>query len=100
MIIYNQTIKVDWEIHNEFKFWIEEEVMEDAKNSDIIQTSKFLKLLDVDTSDGMIYCVQHYFDSQMAYNQYKMTEDLTFQRELKERFTDKLVIFTSILAEV
>jgi hypothetical protein len=100
MIIYNLTIKVDWEQHNAFKFWIEEEVLIDAANNEHIQSSKFLKLLDIDTSDGMTYCVQHYFDSQMAYNQYKMTEHSTFHKVLKERFSDKLVVFASILVEV
>lgn len=100
MIIYNTTIKVDWEIHNAFKLWVEEEVLINAKSMESIQTSKFLKLLDIDTSDGMTYCIQHYFDSMENYNEYKMTGDKDFKEALAARYSDKLVIFASVLAEV
>lgn len=100
MIIYNTTIKVDWDIHNEFKLWVEEEVLVNATSIESIQNSKFLKLLDVDTSDGMTYCIQHYFDSMENYNQYKLTGDRAFKEALATRYSDKLVIFASVLAEV
>lgn len=100
MVIYNITIKVDWSIHNHFKSWIEEEVLESAKEISTVNSSKFLKLLDVDSSDGMTYCVQHYFDNLGDYNMYKMAEDIVFKNELADRYKDKLVLFTSVLSEV
>ncbi len=100
MVIYNITIKVDWSIHNDFKLWIEEEVLLESKNIESVQNSKFLKLLDVDTSDGMTYCLQHYFNDLQEYNQYKMADDLNFKQRLAAKYKDKLVLFASVLSEV
>ena len=62
--------------------------------------SRIFRLVSVDSTDGITYCLQHYFTDLAAYNAYKMLGDLAFREELSGEFGDKLIIFASVLSEV
>jgi len=99
LIIFNITAKVEHGIHNDFISWIDEDVLKKPLE-EIEQPSRFFRLLGVDTSDGVTYCLQHYFKDQPGLNRYRVHGEVSFREELADRYGDKLVIFTSVLSEV
>ncbi|MEZ5006830.1 MAG: DUF4286 family protein [Chitinophagales bacterium] len=99
MILYNITIKADLDIAQELKFWIKEDYLPEINSSEKVIKAHLLKLLGVDVSDGITFCVQYHFDSMSEYNSFKMVEDAEFMSEIMSKFSDKLVLFASILSE-
>ena len=99
MILFNITIKVDTDVNNDFVKLIGDDWLSYIKEG-LVQPSRFFRLLGVDTTDGITYCLQHYFTDQTAFNMYKIDEDMAFHAEMADRYGDKLVIFSSVLLEV
>jgi hypothetical protein len=62
--------------------------------------SKLFRLMGVDASDGVTYCLQHYFTGLEALNAYRTGGELAFREDLSGSFGDKLVVFASVLSEV
>ena len=98
MIIYNITIKVELEILNDFVDWAKHYVGSSPDGNEL--PSRIYQLMNVDSSDGITYCLQHYFMSVEAFNMFKIQGDLAFREELADRYGDKLVVFASVLSEV
>lgn len=65
-----------------------------------VQESRLFRLMNVDSQDGITFCLQHYFSDLTAYNQHIVTADSSFRAILTERFNDKLIVFASVLKEV
>lgn len=99
MLIYNITIKADLDAHLDLVDWIRESQLP-AAGDYLLKPSRLYRLLNVDTSDGITYCLQHHFADMAAYNRYMAGHDTAFREELSGRFPDKLVVFSSILSEV
>jgi len=57
-------------------------------------------LIGVDTTDGVTYCLQHYFDDVSGFNMFRAQGEVSFNADLADRYGDKLVIFSSVLSEV
>ncbi len=99
MILFNITMKIDHDVHNDFLQWIRGEHTGDRLEGTVM-ASRLYRLTGVDVRDGITYCLQHYFRDNEAYNQHVISGDLAFREDLSGRYGDKLVVFSSVLAEV
>ena len=99
MILFNITIKVEHGVHNDFIHWVDGDVLRESVDG-TEQASRFFRLLGVDASDGITYCLQHYFTDLEAFNLFKSKGELSFRADLADRYGDKLVVFSSVLSEV
>ena len=99
MILYNITIKADLDIVQDLKYWLKVEHLPEVNKSDKVLKAHLLKLLGVDVSDGITFCVQYHFGSMSEYNAFKIEEDAAFMSEIMSKFKDKMVLFASILSE-
>ncbi len=100
MVLFNITIKADLDIQSGFSDWVRREWLEEGPVTGLELPSRFFRLLGVDTSDGITFCLQHYFTDMEAYNRYIATADARFREEMAGRYRDKLVLFSSVLDEV
>ena len=98
MIIFNVTIKVDLDAHLAFLEWAQRYLGMQDEGSEL--PSKLFRLMGVDASDGITYCMQHYFSGLEALNVYRSKGELAFREDLSASFGDKLVVFASVLSEV
>lgn len=98
MIIFNVTIKADLDIHNDFLDWVRDYSCREREG--IRMPSRVFRLMGVDASDGITYCLQHYFTDIEALNNFRTGGELAFREELADRYSDKLVIFATVLSEV
>ncbi len=70
MILYNVTIKVNWNIHNKWLQWMKEEHMPEMVQTGCFTHFELLRLLEVDEEEGPTYAAQYYADSKAFYNKY------------------------------
>jgi hypothetical protein len=96
MIIYNVTVKVDAEIHDEWMKWMREKHIPDVMATGMFVHHQMAKVL-VDEADGMTYAIQYHCDSMELLEQYQMHHAPKLQREHAERYKDKFVAFRTLL---
>lgn len=100
MIIYNITVKVDLDISADFLDWVKSVVLYEANSNEPHEPSRCYLLRGVDMTDGMTYCIQHYFADIASYNDHMSAVNPYFQEEMTARYGDKVVSFSSVLSEV
>lgn len=96
MIIYNVTVKVDNEAHDEWIEW-----MRSKHIPDVMATGKFVehqmaKVL-VDDTDGVTYAIQYKCATMMDLDDYQENHAPALQREHAERYKDRFVAFRTLL---
>jgi hypothetical protein len=96
MILYNLTIKVEWQHNTELIDFLKKYIVETYTGSG----SELLSLQNVDTSDGPTYCMQLKFQDMGTYNQHMIVNDAKMKQELHQTFGDKVVYFGSVLQTI
>ena len=85
MIIYNVTIKVTWNIHDEWFQWMQSEHMPEVVATRCFTGSQFVRLIDTDDEDGPTYAAQYFANSRSDYDRYLEL----FAGELRDKSVDK-----------
>jgi hypothetical protein len=96
MIIYNVTVKVDHDVHDDWLSW-----MKEVHIPDVMRTGKFVehqiaKVL-VDDQDGTTYAIQYKCTSMQDLESYQTEHAPALQRDHAERYKDKFVAFRTLL---
>ncbi|MBC7902752.1 MAG: DUF4286 family protein [Gemmatimonadaceae bacterium] len=97
MILYNVTIKPDWDIHEAWVEWMKGEHFNDMQSTGLIKRCQLLRLLDMDESDGPTYACQYFLDGLADYQEYldKFADDM---RQRGDRlWAGKYVAFRSLM---
>jgi hypothetical protein len=97
MIIYNVTVKVDTEIHDEWLQW-----MRTVHIPDVIKTGRFIsnqiaRVLGQEESDGITYAIQYICEDMKTLHQYTITEAPALQKEHTDKYKDKFVAYRTLL---
>lgn len=97
MIVYNITIKVDWSVSQDWLTWMQETHIPDVLNTGCFDKYQFVRLLQVDETDGPTYAIQYYAASLSKYDYY-LQHYAPLQKELiKEKWNDKYDDFTTLM---
>ena len=96
MIIYNVTVKVDNDAHDEWLDW-----MKSTHIPAVLATKKFIdhqmaKVL-VDDTDGVTYAIQYRCEAMSELEAYHRDFAPSLQRDHAERYKDKFVAFRTLL---
>lgn len=96
MIIYNVTVKIDNDIHDDWMDW-----MRSIHIPEVMATQKFIdhqvaKVL-VDDEDGITYSIQYKCESMSKLEEYYQEHAPTLQRDHAERYKDRFVAFRTLL---
>lgn len=70
MIVYNVTIQVNWEIHDEWIPWIKQVHIPEILSTKQFTHHTMLKLLEVDETDGPTYVIQYFAANRENYEYY------------------------------
>jgi hypothetical protein len=102
MILYNVTIKIDNEVHEEWLAY-----MQDTHIPDVMQTGCFLEnrmsriVIPADPEkDGISYSVQYLCASMAVLQQYQARFAPALQQEHTSRYEGKFVAFRSVMEVV
>ena len=99
MILYNVTVKIDNEVHDE---WLE--YMQETHIPEVMQTGCFLEnrlsrmVIPADPEkDGVTYSVQYLCGNMAILQQYQARFAPTLQQDHKQRYDGKFVAFRSVM---
>ena len=97
MIIYNVTVKIDLDVHDEWLSW-----MKDKHIPDVLATGKFTenricKVLEQDESDGITYAIQYTCPGMSEYLAYQRDDAPALQAEHTLKYENKFVAFRTLL---
>lgn len=99
MIIYNVTVKVDPEVHDEWLQW-----MRETHIPEVLATGRFIDnrmaRVMVEEEDGVTYAIQYTCNDMETLQTYYENEAPALQADHAERYKDKFVAFRTLLEVV
>ncbi|WP_459210536.1 DUF4286 family protein [Aquimarina rhabdastrellae] len=96
MYIYNVTINVEDEIHNEWMLWMQNEHIPEMLATGKFSKALFTRVMVEEEMGGTTYSVQYTTDSKDTLERY-YTEDAETLRAKSNRFAGKFVAFRTEL---
>lgn len=100
MIIYNITIKIEWTIASEWLQWMQETHIQDVLNTGCFEKHQFVRLLQVDETEGPTYAIQYYAPALTKYDYYLQHHAALFMAQIKEKWGDKYLDFQTLMQVV
>ena len=99
MIVYNVTVKVDNEVHDDWFKWMKEHHIPDVMKTGLFASNNMMKVL-VDDEDGVTYSIQYRTTSWENLKEYQDKHAAGLQKEHTEKYAGKFVAFRTLLEEV
>jgi len=96
MIIYNVTIKIDNDVHEEWILWMRSKHIPSVMATGLFIDNKICKVL-TDETDGTTYSIQYSCQDMNDYEKYQNDHASNLQKEHTEKYKDKFVAFRTLL---
>jgi len=100
MIIYNVTIKVDYEIADAWLQWLLDEHIPAIIETKCFTDYKVVRLLEVDDSEGPTYAIQYYAESKADYNRYIEQYATGMRQKSFNKWGERFIAFNSVMQVV
>lgn len=97
MYIYNVTIKLTWQIHDEWFKWMKEKHIADVLNTQCFTDYKMVRLLDVDEDEGPTYAVQYFCNSIAEYELYINKYATNLRQDGLDKFGNSFIGFRTLM---
>jgi hypothetical protein len=99
MILYNVTVKVDFEIHDEWIKWMKEVHIPEVLATGYFVENKVYRLMEEISNDGITYAIQYTCKNMSDYITYQEKHAPALQKDHYDRYKDKFVAFRTLLKE-
>jgi hypothetical protein len=99
MIIYNVTVNVENDIHEDWLKWMKEIHIPDVMKTGYFLENRFCKVL-VEEESGFTYSIQYTCANMADLEEYYNTHAPRLQKEHKDRYEGKFVAFRTLLEMV
>lgn len=100
MIVYNVTIKINNEVHDEWVNWMKLIHIPEVMATGHFDDHRMMRILADDETDGVTYAIQYHTKDMQTYFDYQANEAPRLQKEIEEMFKDKYVAFRTIMRVV
>ncbi len=100
MIIYNVTIKIDLDVHDEWLSWMKLEHIPRVLETGLFNDHRMLRILEDDQSDGISYAVQYTAKDMSDYFTYEAEHAPALRQEAADKYPNKFVAFRTLLKVV
>ncbi len=97
MIIYNVTINIADDVHEEWLHWMQHAHIPDMLATGKFSSAKMAKVLVEEETGGTTYSVQYHTDSKETLQRYYQQDAPRLRADGLERFADKFVAFRTEL---
>jgi len=97
MFIYNVTTKVNWNIHDAWLEWMQQEHMPALIGTNCFVRYQLLKLHEQAEEEGLTYVAQYFAESKAAYNRYVELYAGKVSKEHADRWGDNFIAFRTLL---
>jgi len=99
MIVYNVTVKIDINVHDEWYRWMKNEHIPDVMETKLFTANKMYRLLEEDESDGITYSIQYFAESFSNYMSYKQKHAERLQQSHQDKFKNQYTAFRSLMRD-
>ena len=96
MIIYNVTINVDHEVHDEWLEWMKHTHIPDVMATGLFLDSRICRVL-ADDDGGITYAIQYTCADMATYERYRDEHAPRLQVETQEHFGGRFAAFRTLL---
>ena len=100
MIIYNVTVSINYDVHDEWVQWMKTVHIPDVMATGFFLENRFARVLLADESDGVSYSVQYMCKNMADLQIYQGSHAQRLQAEVKEKFDGKFAAFRTVLEMV
>lgn len=99
MIIYNVTVKIDQDVHDDWLQWMQECHIPDVMSTGLFLAHRLCRIFS-DDPDGTSYAIQYTCESMENLQLYQQKHAQRLQAEHTARYRDKFVAFRTLLEVV
>ena len=99
MIIYNVTISIDADAHDEWLAWMKDEHIPEVMSTGLFTDSRMMKVL-ADDEGGITYAIQYTAPDMAHYERYRDSHAPRLQARTQERYGGRFVAFRTLLQVV
>ena len=96
-ILYNVTVKVDHEIHQDWLRWMRRVHIPAVMETGMFLEHRISRLLGTDESDGFTYSIQYLCPNMTTYQLYQEKHAYLLQKDHQERYQNKFVAFRTLM---
>ena len=97
MILYNITVKVDHDVHDDWFRWMKEVHIPDVMNTGLFVENKICRLLSVDEEDGITYAFQYFCQNLKDFDTYQQNHAPALKADHAQRYEGKVVAFRTLM---
>ena len=96
MILYNVTVILDEEIHQDWLTWMKDYHIADVMATSCFISYRMLKVID-SPNEGVTYCIQYISEDRQKYDEYQSNHATALRASFPSRFNEKFVIYRSLM---
>ena len=96
MFIYNVTVNIDEDVHNEWLQWMKSNHVPDVMNTGCFVENKIVKVLHVN-DEGHTYSFQYTFKDMKDIEKYQKEFAPVLQADVKKKYGEKFTAFRTLL---
>jgi hypothetical protein len=98
MIVYNVTINVEDEIHDQWLAWMMAEHLPQVMATKMFEEYKMMRLISRQADEtGQTYAIQYYCKDLATYEHYQTEFAPALQAETRKKFDGKFVAFRTLM---
>ena len=95
--LFNITIVIDKEIHQEWADWVLAELVLKIKNSVGFESSKLYRLLSESPNEGITYSLQFFSDKIIVIDDFRKKHEQQILNHYRSTYSDKFLFFSTVL---
>ena len=100
MILYNVTLKVDNDIHDDWLKWMKIIHIKDVLLTGLFVDCRMSRMLFIDDTEGPTYSIQYRLENLKKLQTYQDQFAAALQKDHQQRYGDKVVAFRSVMEVV
>ena len=99
-IIYNITVLIDHQVHDEWKEWMVQQHIPQVMDTKCFESWRMSRILGADESQGINYAIQYIAPSMQVFIQYRDQHATKLQQEHKNQFGKYYVAFRTLMEAI
>lgn len=100
MIIYNVTVNIDADVHDEWKQWMLEKHIPDVLSTGLFIDSRMSRLLIEEEGGGITYSIQYTLESMDKMSEYEQKHAPRLRDEHTQKYDGKFGAFRTMMEVV
>jgi len=97
MLLYNVTVTIDLEVHQDWLRWMQEIHIPDVMNTGLFLSYRLCRLMTHEHTDAEMYTIQYAVQDMSSLQQYQQEFATALQEAHKVRYEGKYAAFRSVM---